>query len=96
MHSCSGCDLAAQVVGHGRAGGLVLRIPVVAEGLAFCVENAGAIIRRHVLVQAAQHVEHAVDGAGRLARLGAQIGQRVKGAIEIGRGVDQQKRFHFE
>ena len=68
--SCSGSICARKIVRHRRPVGLVLGIEVVAEGLALGVEHAGAIIGRVVLVQPAQHVEHAVDRAGRLAAPG--------------------------
>ena len=54
-------DLRRQIVRHGRAVRLVLRIQVVAESLAFCIEYAGAIMGLVILVQTAQHVEHAVN-----------------------------------
>ncbi len=60
-------DLRRQVVGHAFAVRLVLRIDVVAEGLSLRVENHGAIIRGRILVQLAKHVQHAVNGARRLA-----------------------------
>jgi hypothetical protein len=71
-----------------------LRVDVVAEGLAFCVENHGAIIRGHVLVELPQHVEHAVDRSRRLSFRVPKLRQRVERAIEIRRSVDQQKSFH--
>ena len=46
------------------------------------------------LAQLLQHVDHAVDGAGREAVAGpAQVGQRVEGAVQVARTVDQQQRF---
>ena len=36
-------DLKTQIVRHRRPIGLVLRIPVVAEGLAFGIEDAGLV-----------------------------------------------------
>ncbi len=90
-----GRDLRDEVVGHRRPVRLVLGIKLVAERLAFCVENAGAIIGGHVLVQPAQHVEHAIDRAGRLALLVAQVGHRVERAVKIGRTVNQQQSFHL-
>jgi hypothetical protein len=44
-------DLRAQVVGHRRAVRLVFGIPVVAEGLALGVEDAGAKFRLVVAFQ---------------------------------------------
>ncbi len=87
-------DLRGEIVGHRRAVRLVVGVHFVAEGLAFCVENAGAILRREVLAQAPQHVDDAVDGSRGLARLVAQVGQRVKGTVQVGRAVHQQERGH--
>ena len=79
-------DLRHQVVGHRGAVGLVVGIPVFAEGLALGVEHHRAVLwltvpGRIVAQQAAQHAEHAVDGAGRLTCLVAQVGQGVKSAV---------------
>ena len=82
-------DLLRQVIGHWRTMGFVLRIPVVAEGLSFCVEYASYIIRRRFLAQLLQHAEHALDGAGRFAVPVAQVGKRMECAIEVGRAIHQ-------
>ncbi len=67
---------------------------VVAEGLAFGVEDAGAVLGRVIAVEPTQHVEHAIHGAGRLARGIAQIGHGVKGAVEIAGSIDKQQGGH--
>src|SRR6187549_1856871 len=54
------------------------------------------MLRRRVLLELAQHVEHAVYGAGRLAAAVAQARQRVKGAVQIGGAVNEQQGFHAE
>ena len=90
-------DLAHEVVGHRRPVGLVERIPVVAEGASLGVEDAGLVVdsrRLMVALEPPQHVEHAVNRAGRLALRRAQIGQGVEGAVEIGGSVDQQQGGH--
>ena len=46
-------DLAHEIVGHRRPLRLVVRVPVVAEGLALGVEDAGAVVRLEVAIQAA-------------------------------------------
>ena len=61
-------DLAAQVVRHRRAVGLVVGVEIVAEGLALRVEHAGDIIGRVFATQLAQHGEHAAQRVGGLAR----------------------------
>jgi hypothetical protein len=71
-----GFDLADQIIGHRRPVRLVFRIGVVAESLAFCVKNAGAIIGRVILVQPAQHVQYAVNRTGRFAAAVAQVRRR--------------------
>ena len=87
-------DLPRQVGRHLGAIGLVLRIERVAERLAGRVEHAGAVVRRHLLAQRAQHVDVAAQRAHRLALRGAQIGHRVKCTVEVARPVDQQQCLH--
>ena len=85
-------DLAAQVIGHGRAMRLVLGKQLIAEGLSRCVEHHdhGAVsLFAHELLQ---HVEHAVHGAGGFAARVGQRRQREECAIEIRRAVDQYER----
>jgi len=71
-----------------------LRIPFVAEGLSFCVEYAGYIISRRFPAQLFQHAQHALDGPGGFAMPVAQVGQRMEGAIKVGRTIHQHERFH--
>ncbi|MNN28925.1 hypothetical protein D3C81_1425080 [compost metagenome] len=86
-------DLAGQVFRHGRAVFLVGRIHVVAEGLALCVEHAGAILCRVIVAQLAQHVDHAVDcPCGQTLSI-PQVRQSVISAIQIARSVDEQECF---
>jgi hypothetical protein len=82
-------DLAAQIVRHGRAVRLVFGIEVVAKGLALRVEHAGDIIGRMVLSQFVQHGKHAPDRVGRFTHRVAQVGQRMKCAVKVGRAVHQ-------
>src|SRR5690606_12331878 len=86
-------DLRAQVVGHRRARGLVLGIHVVAEGLAWRVEDEGDVFGLFLQVRA-QHVGHAEQRPGRLAGGVAQRRQRVEGAVEVGGAVDQDQSCH--
>ena len=90
-------DLRAQIVRHRRAVRLVLGIQRVAKGRAFGVEDTGGKIGRHLLAQALQHVDHAANGAGRRARRitrhHAQIGHRMKRAVQIAGAVHQQQGF---
>ena len=48
-----GRDLADQILGHGRAVGLVFGVPVVTEGLAPGVEDDGLVVRLVVALQPA-------------------------------------------
>jgi hypothetical protein len=86
-----GLDLLAHGLGHGRAVGLVLGVPVVAEGLAGGVEDTGRVLGRELLAQLLQHRHHAVDGAGGHAARAAQVGHRVVGAVQVAGAIDQQQ-----
>ncbi len=90
-HFMDRLDLLAQVFRHRRTRSLVLGIQVVAEGLAFGIEHAGNVGGRKVGAQAAQHIDHAVHGAGREAVRAPQVGQCMEGAVEIAGTVDEQK-----
>jgi hypothetical protein len=89
-------NLQAQVVRHRRAGRLVLRVHIVAEGFAFCIEDAGNVRRRVIGPQAAQHVDHAVHRAGRVAVGAAQVGQGVESAVQIAGTVNEQEGILHE
>ena len=73
---------------------LVLRIPVIAKGLALGVEHNGAVVdtvvRLVVNLQPPQHIDDAIHRAGGFAGFVAQIRHRVKGAVQIRRAVNQQ------
>jgi len=81
-------DLAAQVIGHRRAVGLVLVVQVVAEGLARRVDDEGDV-GRSLLQRRAQHVDHAEQRAGGLALCIGQGRQRVERAVQVTGPVDQ-------
>ena len=59
--------LAFQIVRRVAAIGLVLRIPVVAEGVAWRIEDHAETLRLVVLVEPPQHVEEAEHRAGGFA-----------------------------
>ncbi len=96
-HLVDGIDLAAQVVGHRRAVGLVFGVQVVAKRLARRVEDAGRVVRANLAAQRRHHVDHSADGAGgralRVAGHGPQVGHGMEGAVEIARAIDEQQRF---
>ena len=85
-------DLRAQVIGHRRAVRLVGGKEVVAEGAAGGIEHhhhaAAGLLAREPL----QHVQHAIDRARGLAARVGQRRQRMEGAIQVGRAVDQDQR----
>ena len=82
-------DLVAQIVRHRWAIGLVLRIHLVAECLARRVENDGDTFRRLLAHELVDHRQHAMESASGFARRVAEFRQRVVGAIQIRRAVDQ-------
>ena len=90
-----GLDLAAKVIGHGAAVGLVLGVQLVAKGRAFGVEHAHGIDGGHILAQPLHHVDHAANGpcggARRIAWHGPQIGHGMEGAVQVAGAVDQQE-----
>ncbi len=88
-----GLDLLAQVIGHRRPVLLVGGVQLVAERLAFSVENASAILGRVVVAQLAQHVHDAVDGPRRKPFSIAQVGQCMISTVQITRAIDEQQRF---
>jgi hypothetical protein len=80
--------LGAEFVRHRRAVGLVVGIQFVAEGLARRIHHERSELGFLLQVRA-QHVDHAEQRAGGLAGRVAQRWQRMEGAIEIKRSVDQ-------
>ena len=86
-HQCmQGLYLYCQLIRHGRAIGLVVRVQLMAKGLATGIKDHRHAFRVIVGYQAAQHIDDAQHGAGRLApgvRQLLQVGN-VKGAVEIG------------
>ena len=90
-----GLDLAAQIVGHGRARGFVLGVDVVTEGGAFGVEHTHRMVAGVFAAQALQHIDHAADRArglaGRVVAVHPQIGHGMKSAVQIAGTVNQQQ-----
>ena len=86
-------ELGDQVLGRGRAVGLVEVVHLIAEGLVRMVEDGDqmgrAVLALHVADELPQHVAIALDGAdGQAVGLARQGRQGVVGAEDIGRGVD--------
>ncbi len=88
-------QLGAQVVGHGRAVGLVVGERIVAEVLARRVEDHGQVIGPMLFDQAADHVGHAEYRARGQPLAAGQAGKRVKCAVQVGRSVDQAELFRL-
>ena len=87
--------LLTQLVRHGRAVGLVLGIPLIAEGFALGVEHHGDGAGGVILAQPAQHVNDALDRPGCRAAGGAQRWQRVVGPVQIRGTVYQDQGRGF-
>ena len=95
-HFVDRVDLAAQLVGHGRAIGFVGGVPLVTEGRALGVENTDSVVGRHFAAQAGHHVDHDADGTGFLHRSIGQSGAHgfatgKKGTVQIAGAVYQQQ-----
>ena len=95
-HFVDGGDLGAQVVGHGRALGLVLVVPGIAEGGAMGVEDAGGMAAGaaadDLLTQPLHHRDQTVDGAGGEAVGAPQVRHGVVRPVQVAGSVDQQQR----
>ena len=81
---------AAPAARASARAGPCTRVPVVAEGRALGVEDAGRMLGRVALAQPLHHRHHAVHGAGGKTVAGAQVGHRVVGAVEVAGAVHQQ------
>jgi hypothetical protein len=84
-------DLRAQIVGHGRALCLVFGEQLVAERLAGSIEHHGDALGIVVLQELREHVQHAKHGTGRFAARIAERWQRVEGAVQVRRTIDQHE-----
>ena len=86
-------DLCAQIIGHGGAVGFVLGIQRIAEGRAGRIQHERDVLG--IFLQAAfQHVDDAEQRTGRRAIAGGQRRQRMEGAVQIGRAVDEDEFGH--
>lgn len=81
-------DLAAQLIGHRRAVGLVLVVQVITEGLAGRIDHERDV-GRALLQRRTQHVDHAEQRAGGLTLCIGQGRQRVERAVQVTGPVDQ-------
>ena len=88
-----GLHLFTQIIGHGRAVGFVFLEQFVAEGLALGVENHRHVFRVVVLHQFAQHGGDSAHRPGGLAAGGGERRQGVKGAVQVGRAIDEDDGF---
>ena len=87
-------DLRGEVLRHRRPMCLVLGEEVVAKGLALGVEHHRPVGTGVFTCQPPQHVDDAMQCAGRLAGTRTQVRQRVVGAVEVGRAVDEEEGGH--
>ena len=78
-----GLDLHAEIVGHGRAIGLVLGIHLMTEGLSRRIENDRRHIGLRERMNAREHSEEALDRSGGLARRRREGRKGVVGAEKI-------------
>ena len=85
-------DLAAQLIGHGRALGLVLRKQLVAKGLALGIKNHRDGAVRVILAQAPQHADYTLDRTRGFTAGSIQRGQGVKRPIEVRGSVYEDNR----
>ena len=92
-HVEDGLDLHAQTIGHRWAIGFVFGVEIVAEGAPAGVEDHRHRAALEVVGELSQHADDAANRAGGEAVQRAQIRQRVKGAKQVGRTIDQQQRL---
>ncbi len=94
-HLVNGLNLAAQIIGHGWALRLVLRVNGIAKGLAFGIKHAGSPSGGVIFGERLHHVNHDAQSAcGLLAAIGqrhAPVAARMVGAIQVAGAVNQQQ-----
>ena len=94
-HFVDRLNLAAQIVGHGRAVRLVVGIQVVAKGFALGIKHAGRPGGRVIFGQRLHHIDHDAQRPGGLAAAvwqgHAPVAARVKGAVQVAGAIDQQQ-----
>ena len=84
-------NLRGQLLRHRRAIRLVLRVLGAPDGVVGNVERDADEIGRLVGEDLAQHLDEAVDGVGRQPLRVGQLADRVEGAEEGVKAVDQQQ-----
>ena len=91
----NGLNLTAQIFRHGRAVGLVGRIPFISKGWPFGIEHTRHVLIGIVFFKTLEHIDHAPNRSsgltGWVASDGAQIGHRVVSAVKIARAVYEQE-----
>ena len=82
--------LGDEVVRHRRPVRLIVGKPFIAEGLSLGIKNDGAFFGGGVICgESPQHAEHPVNRAGRRIDAISQVGQGMKGAVQIRRPVNK-------
>lgn len=84
-------DLATQIIRHGWPMGLVLLEQGFAKSTPRCVENHPDAAACIVLQQFSEHVGDPQHGMGRLPLRVGQRRQGMKGPVQEGRTIDQDK-----
>ena len=84
--------LYPQVVGHWRPVGLVVTVNFVAKGFALGIENHHQGTLRIILLHPAHHIDNTFYRAGRNTFAIGQRRERMKGAVEIGRPINEDQR----
>jgi len=88
-------ELRAQVLRRRAAGGLVLGVDLAARLLARLVEGDRQVGRVPLADRPQQHGGESVDGVGGDALAGGEVRQRVVGAEDGVRAVDEPERGHL-
>ena len=91
-HVMDWLDLHGQIVRHRRAGGLVVFVQIVAEGLALGVKHHHHFRAWKILFQFPDHTDNTLYGARGVALAGHQWRQGMISAEEVGRTIYENHR----
>ena len=78
---------------HGGTVGLVFREDLVAEGGPFGIKDQGQVLGLLLLQDLVHHLDEPVNGLGGHPLAVGQVGNGVKGPVDIGTAVDQVEHF---
>ena len=88
-------DLYLEVIRHRRAMRLVLLVDIVAKGFALGIEHHGHVFGLVLFAQLAQHIDHTINGTGRLPLAVGQRRQGMKSPKQVGRAINQYDGWIF-